>query len=122
MGFSQKLVKEGRVSIRVIRLVSNLVLPINPEMKPKYLLSCNTLGHSFYGGSASRNIGVIQFHATHQLHHRSRAKTNLPLLVCLSYSSNGSLSQCLHFIEIVLQSKNNFAKSCHASRGPFLTA
>ena len=122
MGFSQKLIKEGRVSVRVVCLVSNLVLPMNPQTKPKYLLSCNTLGHSFYSSSASRNVGVIQFHATYQLHHRSRAKTNLPLLVCLSHSSNRSLSQSLHFFEIVEQSKNNFAKSCHASRGPFLTA
>ena len=96
MGFSQKLIKKSRISIRMVSFISYLILLNNQRRREKYLFACNTLGHSFYGGSASRNIGVIQFHATHHLHHRSRAKTNLPLLVCLSHSSNRSLSQSLH--------------------------
>ena len=95
-GMLEKLRKERRVGERVVRIVSNLVLYALHRATQPYLLSRNTLGHDFNGSSARSDIRVVQFHASNELHHGSRAETDLPLFVGLSHSSNRLLGKCLH--------------------------
>lgn len=89
---SQQLVQQGRISKRMVRLVAHLVLADENRTGGTYSLSSHALAHGFDGASASRHVRVVCLHASNQLHHGSRAKTDLPLLIGLSNSSNRLLS------------------------------
>ena len=89
---SQQLVQQGGIGKRMVRLVAHLVLVNEGKGGATYSLSSNALAHGFDGSSAGGHAGVVRFHAPNQLHHGSRAETDLPLLVRLSDSSNRLLS------------------------------
>lgn len=76
----------------MVRLVAHLVLVNEGRTGGAYSLSGNALAHGFDGSSAGGHARVVRFHATDQLHHGSRAETDLPLLIRLSDSSNRLLS------------------------------
>lgn len=92
----EKLGKKRRIGKRVVRVISHLVLHVRTGRAAPYLLSGNTLRHRLNGSSARRHIRVVQLHAANQLHHGSRAETDLPLFVGFPDSGNGFLSKSLH--------------------------
>lgn len=92
----EKLGKKRRIGKRVVRVISHLVLHVRTGRTAPYLLSGNTLRHRLNGSSARRHIRIVQLHAANQLHHGSRAETDLPLFVGFPDSGNGLLSKSLH--------------------------
>lgn len=89
---SQQLVQQGGVGKRMVRLVAHLVLVNEDRTGGTYSLSSHALAHGLDCSSASRHVGVVRLHASDQLHHGSRAETDLPLLIGLSDSSDRLLS------------------------------
>lgn len=111
---SQQFVQESWIGERMVSLESHLILLYNDNPRASYSFSCHALTHRLNRISASADIRVMHLHTSDKLHHRSRAQTNLPLLIRLSHGGYGLLSQCLHCCRTVSLLFRNLVHSIFA--------